>query len=85
MTAPARSASSGARPRVGFVIEQTLGHITHGANLTRLVPEDGRIRAEFAPVAFELDPRWSRVPGHGNWTMLGHERPHLDEWEERRW
>lgn len=25
------------------------------------------------------------LPGHGNWTMLGHERPHLDEWEERRW
>jgi glyoxylase-like metal-dependent hydrolase (beta-lactamase superfamily II) len=25
------------------------------------------------------------LPGHGNWTMLGNERPHLDEWEERRW
>ena len=25
------------------------------------------------------------LPGHGNWTMLGHERPHLDEWEERGW
>lgn len=56
-------------PRVGFVLEQTLGHITHADNLLRLVPTDERIRAEFALVDFDLDPRWSRVPGHSNWTV----------------
>lgn len=24
-------------------------------------------------------------PGHGDDTTLGVERPHLDEWRERRW
>jgi glycosyltransferase involved in cell wall biosynthesis len=56
-------------PRVGFVLEQTLGHVTHTDNLARLVPLDPRIRAEFAPVDFDLDRRWSRIPGHGNWTV----------------
>jgi glycosyltransferase involved in cell wall biosynthesis len=51
------------------VLEQTLGHITHADNLVRLIPSDARIEAEFAPVDFELDRRWARVPGHGNWTV----------------
>jgi hypothetical protein len=34
-----------ARPRVGFVLEQTLGHVTHAANLQSLVPADRRIDA----------------------------------------
>jgi glyoxylase-like metal-dependent hydrolase (beta-lactamase superfamily II) len=25
------------------------------------------------------------LPGHGNWTTIGNERPHLDEWIERGW
>lgn len=25
------------------------------------------------------------LPGHGNWTTIGNERPHLDEWVERGW
>ena len=61
--------ASSSPPRVGFVLEQTLGHITHADNLARLVPPDPRVRAEFALVDFDLDPRWSRFPGHGNWTV----------------
>lgn len=56
-------------PRVGFVLEQTLGHVTHAKNLVRLVTPDPRIRVEFAPVEYAPDDRWSRVPGHGNWTV----------------
>ena len=68
MTGP--PAPAGGRPlRVGFVLEQTLGHVTHSDNLTRLVPADPRIEAEFLPVAFDPDPRWAKVPGHGNWTV----------------
>jgi glycosyltransferase involved in cell wall biosynthesis len=65
----ASSSPSPSTPRVGFVLEQTLGHITHADNLARLIPPDPRIHAEFALVPFELDPRWARVPGHGNWTV----------------
>ena len=25
------------------------------------------------------------LPGHGDWTTIGAERPHLDEWVERGW
>ena len=56
-------------PRVAFVLEQTLGHVTHADNLVRLVTPDERIRPEFAPIAFDVDPRWERVPGHRNWTV----------------
>src|SRR5262245_11146376 len=58
-----------ARPRVAFVLEQTLGHVTHADNLIRLVGSDERIRAEFVPIDFDVDPNWKRVPGHGNWTV----------------
>jgi glyoxylase-like metal-dependent hydrolase (beta-lactamase superfamily II) len=30
------------------------------------------------------DETWV-YPGHGDDTTLGAERPHLDEWRERRW
>jgi glyoxylase-like metal-dependent hydrolase (beta-lactamase superfamily II) len=30
------------------------------------------------------DETWF-YPGHGNDSVLGHERPHLDEWRERGW
>jgi glycosyltransferase involved in cell wall biosynthesis len=58
-----------APPRVGFVLEQALGHVAHADTLVRLVTPDERIQAEFAPIDFSLDPRWARVPGHGNWTV----------------
>ena len=58
-----------APPRVGFVLEQTLGHITHAENLVHLVTPDQRIRAEFVPISFDVDARWARVPGYRNWTV----------------
>jgi glycosyltransferase involved in cell wall biosynthesis len=58
-----------APPRVAFLLEQTLGHVTHADNLMRLVSTDERIRAEFVPIDFDVDPRWARVPGHANWTV----------------
>jgi glycosyltransferase involved in cell wall biosynthesis len=68
MTVPRRGTNRPV-PRVGFVLEQTLGHVTHADNLVRLVSTDDRIRADFALVPFDIDPRWARVPGHGNWTV----------------
>ena len=53
--------------RAAFVVEQTLGHVTHTVNLTSLVPEVDRIDAHFLPVPFEVGR--FRMPGWTNWTI----------------
>lgn len=63
------SAAPARRPRIGFVLEQTLGHITHADNLSRLIPADSRIDAVFGPVEFEATGAWGRMPGWSNWTV----------------
>jgi glycosyltransferase involved in cell wall biosynthesis len=57
------------RPRVGFVLEQTLGHITHGANLRELVTPNPAIEAAFAPIEYGVDGWRARMPGYRNWTI----------------
>jgi glycosyltransferase involved in cell wall biosynthesis len=57
------------RPHVAFVLEQTLGHITHTDNLNRLIPGCDDIDATFVPVAFESAGWSARIPGYGNWTV----------------
>lgn len=57
------------RPRVGLILEQTLGHITHADNLTALVGRDGTIDPVFAPIDYEVEGWAARVPGYGNWTV----------------
>jgi glycosyltransferase involved in cell wall biosynthesis len=57
------------RPRVAFVLEQTLGHITHAANLKSLLPADDRIEATFAQVAYAPADSLRHLPGYGNWTV----------------
>ena len=56
-------------PTVAFVLEQTLGHVTHSQNLRSLVPRDDRITAAFSPIEYELNGWPSRVPGYSNWTV----------------
>src|SRR5688572_11272342 len=56
-------------PRIGFVLEQTLGHVTHSDNLRRLVPQDGRVDAAFAPVPFEVTGLAGDLPVYRNWTV----------------
>jgi glycosyltransferase involved in cell wall biosynthesis len=60
---------------VAFVLEQTLGHVTHSENMERLAPERlsqsrvaDSITIEFLPVPFESD-RFGRLPGWSNWTV----------------
>jgi glycosyltransferase involved in cell wall biosynthesis len=60
---------SGALPRVGFILEQTLGHVTHAANLRSLVPADRRIDAEFVPVDYPRSGAAATLPGFRNWTV----------------
>src|SRR5205085_2062645 len=54
----------------GFVLEQTLGHVTHAKNLARRVAEDADICPTWLPVEPERADRWARVPGvRGNWSL----------------
>jgi glycosyltransferase involved in cell wall biosynthesis len=56
-------------PTVAFILEQTLGHVTHSQNLRALVPRDERITATFCPIEYDLNGWASRVPGYSNWTV----------------
>lgn len=58
-----------APPRVGFVLEQTLGHVTHADNLRAIVPDLGVVDPVFAPIAFDVRGWAARVPGFRNWTV----------------
>ena len=58
-----------APPRVAFVLEQSLGHVTHSDNLMRLVRPDHRIEATFAPIPFDPGPGVGRVLGYVPWTV----------------
>lgn len=56
---------------VALVLEQTLGHVTHTANLTELAPAaaaDRGLEVTIVPIPFEPG-RWARVPGWSNWTV----------------
>ena len=57
-------------PRIGFVLEQSLGHVTHAANLRRVLPMEPSIRAELLDVAYDVDGLGARVPlFNSNWTV----------------
>lgn len=51
-----------------FVLEQTLGHVTHSKNLESLIPHAGDVTAIFLPIhVVDRNPRW--IPGVSNWTV----------------
>ncbi len=51
------------------VLEQTLGHVTHGQNLRRLLSDIAGFDPHFMPVDYDNDA-WTRyIPGFGNWTV----------------
>lgn len=59
-------------PRLGFLMEQTLGHVTHYRNLRAAVDADPRARAAWYPLGFP--PRGSLEtlpPLRDNWTARG--------------
>ena len=55
--------------RCDVVLEQTLGHVTHGQNLRRLLVDAPSFTPRFLPVAFDNDSWTRRIPGFGNWTV----------------
>ncbi len=58
------------RPRVGFVLERSLGHITHADNLRHLLPPHTEIEAVIMEIPFDVDGWNARMPlFNSNWTI----------------
>jgi glycosyltransferase involved in cell wall biosynthesis len=56
--------------KLGFVMEQTLGHVTHHQNLARWVAEDADVCPTWLPIEYQKQDRWERLPGvRGNWSL----------------
>ncbi|MBE2222882.1 MAG: glycosyltransferase family 4 protein [Anaerolineae bacterium] len=56
--------------RIGFVIEQALGHVTHGLNLKKNVAADSEIEAHWILPAWQTEGFASKIPGYkSNWTL----------------
>jgi glycosyltransferase involved in cell wall biosynthesis len=51
------------------VLEQSLGHVTHAANLRAVVEADNRLSPTWCPIDFEVSGLAARVPGWSNWTV----------------
>lgn len=52
--------------RIGFVMEQTLGHVTHDRNLRQWTATDSSVTPRWMPVEFHRHDRWERI---GNWSI----------------
>ena len=67
---PVPSVPSRAAPRVGFVLERSLGHITHADNLSKLLPGQQLIDAEVIEIEWDTSGFARRVPVFTtNWTV----------------
>ncbi len=58
-----------ARPRIGFLLEQTLGHVTHAANLRLSLSDVGDVDVEFRDIEYEPTGWLDRYPPRSNWTV----------------
>ncbi len=56
--------------KFGFVMEQTLGHVTHHRNLEKWVQQDKAISAVWMPVIPDQEDIWQRMPiVKNNWSL----------------
>jgi len=56
--------------RLGFVMEQTLGHVTHHQNLARWVAKRADIDPHWMPIAADSADLWQKMPVvRGNWSL----------------
>jgi glycosyltransferase involved in cell wall biosynthesis len=57
-------------PKVGFVFEQALGHVTHAHNVRAVITSDPSISAIWCPIPFEVNGLAARIPVFAsNWTV----------------
>jgi glycosyltransferase involved in cell wall biosynthesis len=58
------------RYALGFVMEQTLGQVTHDQNFRNWVVHDPDVAPTWMPIPFDAPDRWSRLPWvRSNWTL----------------
>lgn len=55
--------------RCDVLLEQTLGHVTHGMNLRRLLPTVDGVELRFIDIPFEMTGAMRHLPLHRNWTV----------------
>lgn len=56
--------------QIGFVIEQALGHVTHGQNLQKNVAQDPTVKAHWALPRWQTSGLGSKIPVYkSNWTV----------------
>ncbi|MFO7682868.1 MAG: glycosyltransferase family 4 protein [Chloroflexota bacterium] len=56
--------------KLGFVIEQVLGHITHGQNLKRVVAQDQDVEAHWILPSWQTQGLAGKIPVYkSNWTV----------------
>ncbi len=56
--------------RLGFVMEQTLGQVTHTKNFQEWVARDASVDATWLPISYDSRDGWAGVPVVGrNWTV----------------
>lgn len=57
--------------KLGFVLEQALGHVTHAQNLRRALANDPRDQASYMDIPYHNTPGWqSKLPGvRANWSV----------------
>ena len=62
----------------GFLLEQSLGHVTHAKNLQANVPLDPEVRAHWGLIDFEATGIAGRIPVYrSNWTVRAGVRANL--------
>lgn len=57
------------RPVVGVLLEQTLGHVSHGRNLQRSLSNSDKARLSWKELPFEPNGIRDRLPPRSNWTV----------------
>src|SRR5262245_25500266 len=54
----------------GFLLEQSLGHVTHGKNLLTNVARDSEVQAHWSLIDFEVTGAARKIPLYrNNWTV----------------
>lgn len=56
-------------PSIGFLLEQTLGHVSHGRNLQRTLAETTDAQIRWRELSFESTGLLDRLPPRSNWTV----------------
>ena len=59
----------GTRPNIGVLLEQTLGHVSHGRNLRETFAAAENARVTCTELPFEPSSVADRLPPRSNWTM----------------